>query len=131
MSPDERARVLVVEDALVNRMLIERLLREQGHETEAVEDGLAALELLETVGSDGYDVVLLSLDLPDSQGMVTFDRAYAFAPDVPIVVLAEEPDEDEEGHGQHRRHIIRADPGETLIRPAQRMRRHDHVVQRV
>lgn len=43
----------------------------------------------------GFDAVLLALDLPDSQGMVTFDRAYAFAPDVPILVMAPEADEDE------------------------------------
>ena len=41
----------------------------------------------------GFDAILLALDLPDSQGMVTFDRAYAFSPDVPIVVLTDEPDE--------------------------------------
>ncbi len=43
----------------------------------------------------GFDAVLLSLDLADSQGMVTFDRAYAFAPDVPILVIAAEADEEE------------------------------------
>jgi diguanylate cyclase (GGDEF)-like protein len=42
----------------------------------------------------GFDAILLSLDLPDSQGMVTFDRAYAFAPDVPIVILADVEDEE-------------------------------------
>lgn len=42
----------------------------------------------------GFDAVLLSLDLPDSQGMVTFDRAYAFAPDVPILVISDDPDEE-------------------------------------
>lgn len=42
----------------------------------------------------GFDAILLALDLPDSKGMVTFDRAYAFAPDVPIVVLTDEPDEE-------------------------------------
>lgn len=42
----------------------------------------------------GLDVVLLGLDLPDSQGMVTFDRAKAFSPDVPIIVIANEPDEE-------------------------------------
>ena len=41
----------------------------------------------------GFDAVLLSLDLPDSRGMVTFDRAYAFAPDVPIIVIAEVADD--------------------------------------
>jgi len=42
----------------------------------------------------GFDLVLLSLDLPDSQGMVTFDRAYAFAPDVPIIVIDDSADEE-------------------------------------
>ena len=42
----------------------------------------------------GFDAVLLSLDLPDSEGMVTFDRAYAFAPDVPMLILSESPDEE-------------------------------------
>ena len=42
----------------------------------------------------GFDLLMLSLDLPDSQGMVTFDRAYAFAPDVPVIVIADEADED-------------------------------------
>jgi diguanylate cyclase (GGDEF)-like protein len=40
----------------------------------------------------GFDAILLSLDLPDSQGMVTFDRAYAFSPDVPIIVIADRED---------------------------------------
>lgn len=43
----------------------------------------------------GLDAVLLTLDLPDSEGMVTFERAYAFAPDVPILVMADEADEEE------------------------------------
>jgi diguanylate cyclase (GGDEF)-like protein len=42
----------------------------------------------------GLDAVLLSLDLPDSSGMVTFDRAYAFAPDVPILILSDVVDEE-------------------------------------
>ncbi len=42
----------------------------------------------------GLDLLLLSLDLDDSQGMVTFDRAYAFAPDVPIVVISENSDDE-------------------------------------
>ena len=41
----------------------------------------------------GIDAILLDLDLPDSTGMVTFERTYAFAPDVPIIVLTDEADE--------------------------------------
>jgi two-component system cell cycle response regulator len=42
----------------------------------------------------GIDLVLLDLNLPDSQGTVTFERTYAFAPDVPIVVLTGMGDEE-------------------------------------
>ncbi len=54
-------------------------------------------ELSEALGrltQGGIDAILLDLDLPDSQGIVTFERAYAFAPDVPIIVLTDEADED-------------------------------------
>jgi two-component system cell cycle response regulator len=49
---------------------------------------------LERLSQGGVDAVLLSLDLPDSEGMLTFERARAFAPDVPIIVLTEGSDED-------------------------------------
>ena len=58
---------------------------------EAVEELSQALARL---SQGGFDAILLSLDLTDSRGMVTFDRAYAFAPDVPIIVLTGEPDEE-------------------------------------
>jgi diguanylate cyclase (GGDEF)-like protein len=37
----------------------------------------------------GVDAILLGLELPDSQAMATFERTYAFAPDVPIIVLSD------------------------------------------
>ncbi len=48
---------------------------------------------LERLSQGGIDVVLLDLTLPDSEGIVTFERTYAFAPDVPIVVMTEVDDE--------------------------------------
>jgi two-component system cell cycle response regulator len=60
-------------------------------ELEAVSELSQALARL---SQGGIDVILLALDLADSHGMVTFDRAYAFAPDVPIIVITREPDEE-------------------------------------
>jgi diguanylate cyclase (GGDEF)-like protein len=60
-------------------------------QTECVSELSQALARL---SQGGVDSILLSLDLTDSQGMVTFDRAYAFAPDVPIIVLTRDPDEE-------------------------------------
>ena len=51
-------------------------------------------EALARLTQGGIDAILLDLDLPDSTGMVTFERAYAFAPDVPIIVLTDEADEE-------------------------------------
>jgi two-component system cell cycle response regulator len=67
-------RVLVVEDALVNRMLIERLLREQGHVASGVGDGLEALDALGTDGEPPFDVVLLDLVMPGLDGYGTLAR---------------------------------------------------------
>ena len=49
---------------------------------------------LEQLTQGGIDAVLLDLMLPDSQGMVTFERTWAFAPNVPIVVMTSLDDED-------------------------------------
>jgi two-component system cell cycle response regulator len=48
---------------------------------------------LARLSQGGIDVVLLDLNLPDSQGMVSFERTYAFAADVPIIVLTDTSDE--------------------------------------
>jgi len=49
---------------------------------------------LARLSQGGIDLVLLDLNLPDSQGTVTFERTYAFAPGVPIVVLTGMDDEE-------------------------------------
>lgn len=69
-----RGRILIVEDSVVNRMLLERLVSEQGHETTAVVDGLAALEWLDTDGEPPVDMVLLDLEMPRLDGYATLQR---------------------------------------------------------
>jgi diguanylate cyclase (GGDEF)-like protein/PAS domain S-box-containing protein len=44
-------------------------------------------EGLKRLGKRGIDAVLLELSLPDSHGIETFDKLFAIAPDVPILVL--------------------------------------------
>lgn len=57
-----------------------------------VESSFELSEALGRLARGGIDLMILALDLPDSSGLVTFERANAFAPDVPIVVLTEEHD---------------------------------------
>jgi two-component system cell cycle response regulator len=51
-------------------------------------------QALERLSKGGIDLLLLDLDVPDSEDMGTFERAHAFAPDVPIVVLTGMEDQD-------------------------------------
>ena len=44
-------------------------------------------EGLERLSKNGIDAVLLELSLPDNQGLDTFDKLLAAAPDIPILVL--------------------------------------------
>ena len=42
---------------------------------------------------DGIDAILLDLGLPDSQGIDTFEKTYAVAPNVPILILTSNDDD--------------------------------------
>ncbi len=85
-------------------------------ELEQVHHLAAALARL---SQGGIDLVLLDLNLPDSQGIVTFERAYAFAPDVPIVVLTELDDEEvglSTVRGGAQDYLIKGEVGFDLLR---------------
>lgn len=77
MTAAVNGRVLVVEDGAVNRMLLERLVREQGHAVSTAEDGLVALGRLGSEGEAPFDVVLLDLVMPGLDGYGTLGRMKA------------------------------------------------------
>lgn len=88
-------RALLIEDNPADARLIQEILRDASGALGAVEvaraDRLAAG--LARLTHEGADVVLLDLTLPDSQGLETFSRLRAHAPDVAIVVLSGLDDE--------------------------------------
>ncbi len=49
---------------------------------------------LERLSDGGVDAIILDPDLPDSQGIVSFERMYAFAPDVPVILLTNQGEDD-------------------------------------
>lgn len=50
---------------------------------------------LETLSSERFDVVILDLMLPDSEGRDTFERVQSHSPDIPIVILSSLEDDTE------------------------------------
>lgn len=83
----EPIRVLLIEDNPGDARLLREILGEvtsaefELTHVEKLSDGVAAL------GEGNFDVILSDLSLPDSQGIRTFERIHAEAPEVPVVVL--------------------------------------------
>ena len=65
VSPTEPARLLVVDDNKINRMLLSRSLEAQGHIVETAENGK---EGLEKIRSGAFDLVLLDIEMPEMDG---------------------------------------------------------------
>lgn len=87
-------RILIVEDDLVDRKLLERLLAEsslQISELKSADRLAAALELL---GKHVFDIILLDLGLPDSHGIESVTELQIRSPQVPIIVLSGLDDEE-------------------------------------
>ena len=84
--------VLLIEDNpgdadLIRLRLIESKTPVEVNRVECLSDGLTSLE------HETPSVVLLDLNLPDSQGAETFRRVLAKAPEVPVVILSGQDDE--------------------------------------
>lgn len=97
MNPSPNAvSVLLVEGDPEGADRLRALLGRAGsadHLDARVEQATSLDAALERLAAGGVDVVLLDLELPDSQGLTTFERASAFAPDVPFIILTDVADD--------------------------------------
>lgn len=86
-------KVLLVEDSPSDALIVENELTQ----TDGAQFWVVHLEQLNAalarLRSQDFDVVLLDLNLPDSQGFETFLRLYGEASEIPIVVLSGQDDQ--------------------------------------
>jgi anti-anti-sigma factor len=90
---DHPIKVLLVEDNPGDARLLREMLAEVGGISFELEYADQLSSGLERLAVEGIDLILLDLSLPDSQGLDTFARANAQAPQVPIIVLSGLDDE--------------------------------------
>lgn len=83
-------KVLLVDDDLRLRDLLERYLAEQGMAVNAVADGKA---LDAALTRDHFDVLVLDWMLPGEDGLSICRRLQTFHPELPIVMLTAKADE--------------------------------------
>jgi diguanylate cyclase (GGDEF)-like protein/PAS domain S-box-containing protein len=81
-------KILLIENNRAAADKIRETLATAGAGSFAVEWVRGVSESLESLRKGGIAAVLLALSLADSQGIETFDRVFAAAPNVPILILA-------------------------------------------
>ena len=83
----EPARILVVDDDSLNRMILVMGLEGQGHIVLQAPDGGAALELL---AKESVDLVITDIEMPvlDGYGLIERTRADARLRDTPFIVIS-------------------------------------------
>ena len=91
----EKIDILMVDDDPVACRLVKLILTESRQPVEFVVKSAGTLaEGLDALAGHSFDLVLLDLALPDSDGLHTVDRTYKACPHIPIVVLTGLADEE-------------------------------------
>jgi CheY-like chemotaxis protein len=78
--------ILVVDDDTLVQEVMGGLLELLGHMPRVVDSGPAALSYLEQTGAP--DVVILDINMPGMDGMVTLGRIWALAPNLPVLIVS-------------------------------------------
>ena len=92
--PPSPLSVLLVEDNALEARLVSEMLRGVSAQPITVTHVMGLREALDRLRTKGFHAIVLDLTLPDSDGLDTFVRARAEAPDAPIVVLTSLADSD-------------------------------------
>ena len=78
------ANVLVVEDDRLNRNLICKVLRNEGHQVVEANDGAEALELL---CGQRFDLVITDFVMPRLNGLKFVEQLHSLQPRLPIILI--------------------------------------------
>src|SRR4030081_647198 len=81
------ARLLVVDDNKVNRLLLTRSLELQGHSVSSAENGRVALEMLRR---EPFDLLLLDMEMPEMDGFQVLEQLSGDRQlrDLPVIVTS-------------------------------------------
>ncbi|MCF7974373.1 MAG: PAS domain S-box protein [Phycisphaerae bacterium] len=90
---DKGLRILIIEDDVVDKKLLERLLTLSTLSVSVVKSVGLLKDALDMVQSETFDVVLSDLGLPDSVGTNVVEKLHSVAPHVPVIIMSGQDDE--------------------------------------
>ncbi|MBU0550033.1 sigma-54 dependent transcriptional regulator [Myxococcota bacterium] len=78
------SRILIIDDELSMREMLEIFFIGEGYEVETAEDGLMGINKL----SEGeFDLIITDLRMPKTHGLVVLERAQMLYPNTPVLVM--------------------------------------------
>jgi len=86
--PEPRARLLVIDDDVLMRKLLSRVLSSKGYETVVARDGAHARELLDHAC---YDLVLTDVQMPNLDGIGVLKMVRERDQDFPVILFTASP----------------------------------------
>lgn len=94
MKPTSSIKILLIEDNLAEARLLQEFLKEAKFKQFSLVHVKRLREAVNQLHEDCFDVVLLDLTLPDSQGLASLAHLSRHAPSLPIVVLTNTNDDE-------------------------------------
>jgi len=86
-------KILIVEDDLVDRKILERALAQSSLEVATIWPAASLADAVTLLEKERPDIVLLDLGLPDSRGLESVSLLQAWMDEIPIIVLSGLEDE--------------------------------------
>ena len=84
---DKVVNILLVEDNPGDIRLVEEMLRKNATDNYNISSTDSLEGAFRSLSAKNFDIVILDLNLPDSQGYDTFQKVYDKVPNIPIVLL--------------------------------------------
>ncbi|MCB9800432.1 MAG: response regulator transcription factor [Candidatus Omnitrophica bacterium] len=85
-------KILIVEDSSVSREILSKTLKENNPDN-SIETLASSGEAARRLQDEKFDVILLDLGLPDTQGIATVRAIRKVSPNTPVVVLTTSDDQ--------------------------------------
>jgi DNA-binding response OmpR family regulator len=91
----ERKRILVIDDELSIRKLLQMELEDEGYEVVVAEDGLEALDKL---SKERFDLITLDIRMPNMDGIDFLGKVREKDKEIPIIICT--------AYGTHKRDLV-------------------------
>lgn len=94
MAASYSLKILLIEDNLAEARLLQEFLKQAKNQEFSLVHVQRLIDGIKEIHQNNYDVILLDLTLPDSQGLSSLPILIAQKPNIPIVVLTNTNDEE-------------------------------------